>query len=147
MDTRNCFKCKRNIPESAGEKYFSFDLQHGYEKRIFCSKECLEAWLKGKKTGMLTAVIIGIALFLYGMFSGDNIALALFALVFPYMLRQCQGMFKFADNGVLGEATLVAILVFGSATIIYPVYRFIKELIFFKNENARVKSLQWMEES
>ena len=125
-----CSKCGKEIEENVMEQWVAYDLQAGYQKKVFCSKECLKGWISGKQIGMWTSVIIGVILAIALLSEG---AVALCLMLVPYMIRQTwRGLSDMFNSGAFGEFFSLFIVLIGSMTIIYPAYKLIQEIQQYK---------------
>lgn len=129
-------KCGKVFDEEKAV-FRAFDLQKGYEEKLFCSKECLKEWVDGKQIGMWIAAGLGVALALVVLVQGGRFGLALGCAVIPYTLRQIGGMLlDMFSGGAGGEFLSILIFFFATATIVYPAYKFFQEFREYKRVKA-----------
>lgn len=127
MENSICDKCKRKIDENE-RGYIAHDLQKGYEKKVFCSKECRDSWIAYKKTTMWITVILG-AIIAIAMCREDGSAAGLMLLFLPYMIRQAaHGLKDIFNGGTVGEIFSFIVVLLGTITVIYPAYKLYQEI-------------------
>ncbi len=130
--------CKKPV---YGSYWIGFDHQKGYEQRVFCSKECLKSWTIGKLVGMCVAVFLGFAL-MNAFLQEGNPEMAAIIVFIPYMLRQIGvkllGIF---DSGVFLTMVTVIGLLFASVTVVYPVYKIIRETVYYIKTLRQLKKV------
>ena len=124
-NTDICYQCKKGIYDRDNKVWEAFDVLNDYNKIRFCSAECLNDWKTGKKSGLFISIILGIILAVYFCISAG--VTGLYAAFVPYMIR------KLFNKG-LGDGGFLSFMVvlFGSITIIYPVYKMSQELTEYK---------------
>jgi len=92
------------------------------------------SWVNGKIAGLVVSLIIGFIILFGGMGEMGIGAVMLFFL--PYMIRSTYrrlgGLF---NSGGLGEFLSFFIVLIGTVTVIYPLYKLIQEI----RELARLK--------
>ncbi|MBE5817374.1 MAG: hypothetical protein E7315_06680 [Clostridiales bacterium] len=127
--------CGKTFDEASEQSYVGYDHQKKYEKVVFCSPECLKKWIIRKLVGMIIVVTIGLIGAICVLDTSDLYSssfLALLLLFAPYMLRQCfrtlKGLF---NSGTLGEIISLFVLLIGTVTVVYPLYKIIKETIYY----------------
>lgn len=141
FDITTCQQCKRSIEDSVIGEYQCIDSQCDYIPLNFCCESCMKKWATHKIVGMCIALIIGIVACLYYVIDEDPIALLL--LFAPYMIRRLfrssvMRLDHIKNNSgsstgpgaieVFGTIFLMIIL---SATIVYPVFKLIQEIILY----------------
>lgn len=119
------------IIEPGKEYYIGYNHQKGYEEMYFCCAECLRSWVKKKLTTMIISVVLGLILMIIG-FSGEFAPMAVYLVFVPYVIRQIgsklAGLF---DGGVAGEILAIAIFGLACFTFVYPIYKIIRESIYY----------------
>ncbi len=131
--------CKKDFDENTAPlRYFAYDLQKKDKKIEFCSYTCMKIWLGRKMATMILTIAIGVVL----AFSVDFPTG--FALLFiPYMIRQCLSMLKgLFKGGSFGEFIGFFVVIIGSVTVVFPLYKLIKEIIFFVNTFKNLKQVR-----
>ena len=113
-------RCGNSFDESQTQ-YYAIDILHGYERITFCSRDCRRSWVYGKIAGMAVSILIGIV---FGIIMTLEIGIAgLFLIFVPYMLRKIIG-----SGGGAGEFLVFAGTLFGSITLVYPIYKIFQEI-------------------
>jgi len=126
MLTCNNTGCGNMIDEQSGQHYTGYNHQKGYEPVVFCSKECLKSWIKSKLTGMIVSIVLGVIL---AIMIPDLWWICLLA---PYMIRQCGSLLgELFDGGSVGEFLAIAIALIGIITVIYPLYKLMRETSYY----------------
>lgn len=134
MKIRTCSidTCNNEFDEETAQ-FTAFNLQKGYEKEFFCSKECLAKWIAGKKTAMWAMVVLGVICGIVVLVDSGQIYLGLVGLFVPYTLRQIGGFLgELFDGGSFWEAISISILLITILTIVYPAYKFFQEFSEYK---------------
>ncbi len=105
--------------------YIASDVLKDDKKVKFCSKECMHSWAIGKIVGMAISLVIGLILGI-GLSFEMGIT-GIFLTFVPYMLRRIfSGLGR--DIRSTGEEALVfMVTLFGSLTLVYPIYKIIQE--------------------
>ena len=133
-DNTTCRNCGGEVEETS--PWFTFNLQNGYEKMIFCSKACLNSWVKRKKFGLAIALILG-AVLVAALFVDMGLSAVAFFFI-PYTIRQLHsGLGKLGLSGWFGEFIAIFAVLIGSFTLIYPLYKLIQEIKSYR----RIKTL------
>ena len=101
----------------------AFDLQNEYKELWFCSPDCLNRWVNKKITGLATTLIIGVVAAVLSL--GETPSLWFFWLLLPYMIRQTWRNWN--SSGIGGFITFM-VVIFGTVSIVYPVYKIIQEI-------------------
>lgn len=116
--------CGKEFDEEA-TPYIACDVLKDNNKVKFCSKECMHSWAIGKKVGMAVSLVIGLILGI-GLSFEMGIT-GIFLTFVPYMLRRIfSGLGR--DIRSTGEEALVfMVTLFGSLTLVYPIYKIIQE--------------------
>lgn len=126
-----CSLCEKEIEEKLEGVFVAFDLQKN-EAKNFCSKEHLKSWVIIKIVWMCISLLIGIII--AAGFSQDiDLSTAIFIFL-PYMIRQLGHELKDIFNGGwLGEFFSFFIVLLGSLTVIYPVFKLYQEITQYIN--------------
>ena len=116
--------CGKEFDEEA-TPYIACDVLKDNNKVKFCSKECMHSWAIGKIVGMAVSLVIGLILGI-GLSSEAGYE-CIFLTFVPYMLRRIfSGLGR--DIRSTGEEALVfMVTLFGSLTLVYPIYKIIQE--------------------
>lgn len=128
MESCSNSSCGRQINAETDQYYVGYNHQKGYEQMLFCSASCLKEWIIKKLVTMVISIVLGIIL---AFMAGDS-GLTLLCLFLPYMLRQCGSLLgNLFDSGSGGGFISIAIIVLGTITVIYPVYKIIRETVYY----------------
>ena len=80
-----CGNCGKEFDNGKTDGLTAFNIQKGQEMH-FCSRECMKAWISGKKIGMGIALILG-AVLTVGLFQEFGMS-SFFYFFIPYTIRQ-----------------------------------------------------------
>ena len=97
----------------------------------FCSKECILGWVRKKTMTMWLSLGIGVILTIIAIIDGWYES-ALIMVFIPYMIREIYNRISDFGDGIGNEIFLIVIILLGSVTIIYPLYKFVKEYLEYK---------------
>lgn len=129
MESCGNSSCGRQINTETDQYYVGYNHQKGYEQMLFCSASCLKGWVTKKLTTMILSIVLGIILAI--MFA-DGSSVILICLFLPYMLRQCGSMLgSLFDSGTGGGILSFAIVIIGTVTVVYPLYKIIRETTYY----------------
>ncbi len=130
-----CENCGQMVTDADQNLWFAFNIQKGYEKLAFCSSKCLEEWMKNKKLWMWISLTLGVlmAAIMFKEFG----AIAVVFIFAPCKIRQVKNSLKGVGEGPTGEFIWLFVVLIGSITIVYPLYKLIQEL----KEYGRIKSV------
>lgn len=129
MVSLECTKCKKifEVSEQKGAAWNLANLQKGYGQEVFCSKECMLAWVKTKEITMGFCLILGIVLVV--LMVKDISGASLGFLFVPYMIRQARhGLKDLFNGGWFGQFISFSVVLLGSVTFIYPIYKLVQEI-------------------
>lgn len=129
-----CELCGKHVEETS--QWYAFNIQKGYDKVFFDSRECLYSWVKKKERGMIIALVAGLALSV--LLIGEMGAIGALSFFIPYTIRQLRSVLSdlVSSPGWIGEFISFMIVLLGGITIIYPLYKLIQEL----KEYQRIKA-------
>ncbi|MCH5354026.1 MAG: hypothetical protein J1E06_11275 [Acutalibacter sp.] len=131
-----CKQCGKELEKELEDKFVAFDVQK-IEKENFCSLEHLKSWRTQKITGMCTALLLGLIMVVIALVASDLRPLAIFFFL-PYMIRQASHSFaNFFSGGGFGSFITFFLVLIGSITFIYPIYKLYQEIA----EYARLKKV------
>lgn len=129
-----CKTCEKEIEKNNEGKFVAYDLQKGYEEENFCSVECLKRWMTSKIIWMCVALGFGLVLMILLLSEMGFFGIVFFFL--PYMIRQSKhSLADMFNGGSIGEFFSFAVVLLGTVTVIYPVYKLIQEI----SEYSRLK--------
>ena len=136
-----CAVCKKQIEEGTPILYWTVDLQKEKNKVIFCSAECMQKWLKRKEIGMWVSIALGVVIAIAIITGTGEEAdwVGLLFLFLPYTIRQlAYGLSNFWNKGgFIGEAIAFGAVMLGMCTFVYPVYKFVQELKYYREIKFR----------
>lgn len=125
-----CYKCNKDLGENYKYRFTGCDITNDYEELYFCSKKCVQDWALDKTISLCMTLAICLVLFFILLLNVDFATAILFSFA-PYMIRHLAGKFDGA-----GEIFPFILGLFGTVTIVYPLYKIsqeIKELQHIKN--------------
>lgn len=116
--------CGKEFVEEA-TPYIACDVLKDDKKVKFCSKECMHSWAIGKIVGMAISLVIGLILGI-GLSFEMGIT-GIFLTFVPYMLRRIFSGLGGGTSSTGGEVVVFIATLFGSLTLVYPIYKIIQE--------------------
>lgn len=138
---KQCAVCKEFMNLTGPALYSAVDLQKEKNEVVFCSTECMKKWLKRKEIGMWASIALGVFIAI-GIITGTGEEADWFGLIFlflPYTIRQLA--YSLSDiwnkGGFIGEAIAFGVVILGMCTIVYPTYKFIQELLYYREIKLR----------
>ena len=130
-----CGNCGKEFDNCKTDGLTAFNIQKGQEMH-FCSRDCMNAWISGKKIGMGIALILG-AVLTVGLFQEFGMS-SFFYFFIPYTIRQLKdGIIEISSSGLAGEVISFMAVLLGGITIIYPLVKLIQEI----KEYRRIEKL------